>query len=134
MPTINIQADVSVDVMVKAAEQLSEEDLGQLTAAVLALRARRSAPSVSMEEAELLRRINARFPNDVQSQYDALIQKRDAETLSEQEYDDLRRLTKETEAFDTSRVEALTQLASVRGVAVSELTRQLQIGEPTDAP
>ena len=132
MPTINIQADVSVDAIVKAAEQLSEEDLGQLTAAVLALRARRSAPSVSMEEAELLRRINAGLPDDVQSQYDALIQKRDAETLSEQEYDDLQRLTRETEAFDNSRVEALTQLASVRGVALSELMQELQIGRPAD--
>lgn len=132
MPTINIQADVSVDAIVKAAEQLSEEDLRQLTAAVLALRARRGAPSVSMEEAELLRRINAHLRADVQGEYDALIQKREAETLSDQEYNDLHRLTKEAEACDTARVEALTQLASVRGVAVSELMRRLQIGKPVD--
>jgi hypothetical protein len=133
MPTINIQADVSTDVLLKAAEQLSETELRQFTAQVLALNAKRTAPSVTQEEAELLLHINARLPEDVERRYDELIAKRDAETLDHEEHAELLRLTQQVEAFDVARVEALSRLASRRGVTLSALMRQLEIASPTDA-
>ena len=133
MPTINIQADISVDVLVKAAEQLSEKELRQFTSQVLALNAKRMASSVTQEEAELLLRINGRLPEDVQRRYAELIAKRDAETLGDEEHQELLRLTKQVEAFDVARVEALSQLASRRGVTLSTLMRQLEIASPADA-
>jgi hypothetical protein len=133
MPTINIQADISVDVLVKAAEQLSEKELRQFTSQVLALNAKRMASSVTQEEAELLLRINGRLPEDVQRRYAELIAKRDADTLGEEEHKELLRLTKQVEAFDVARVEALSKLASRRGVALSALMRQLEIASPADA-
>jgi hypothetical protein len=133
MPTINIQADVSVDMLVKAAEQLSETELRQLTSQVLALNAKRTAPSITQQEAELLVHINARLPEDVQRRYDELIARRDAETLADAEYEELLRLTKQVEAFDVARVEALSKLASRRGVTLSALMRQLEIASPADA-
>jgi hypothetical protein len=133
MPTINIQADISVDVLVKAAEQLSEKELRQFTSQVLALNAKRMASSVTQEEAELLLRINGRLPEDVQRRYAELIARRDAETLGDEEHQELLRLTKQVEAFDAARVEALSQLASRRGVTLSALMRQLEIASPADA-
>jgi hypothetical protein len=133
MPTINIQADVSVDVLVKAVEQLSETELRQFTSQVLALNAKRTAPSITQEEAELLLHINSRLPEDIQRRYDELIAKRDAETLSEEEHAELLRLTKQVEAFDVARVKSLSKLASRRGVTLSTLMRQLEIAPPTDA-
>jgi hypothetical protein len=133
MPTINIQADVSVDVLVKAAEQLSETELRQFTSQVLALNAKRTAPSVTQEEAELLLHINGRLPDDVQRYYNELIAKRDAETLGDEEHEELLRLTKQVEAFDVARVEALSKLASRRGMTLSALMRQLEIASPADA-
>jgi hypothetical protein len=133
MPTINIQADISVDVLVKAAEQLSEKELRQFTSQVLALNAKRMAPSVTQEEAELLLRINGRLPEDVQRRYAELIARRDAETLGDEEHQELLRLTKQVEALDGARVEALSQLASRRGVTLSALMRQLEIASPADA-
>jgi hypothetical protein len=133
MPTIDIQADISVDVLVKAAEQLSETELRQFTAQVLALNAKRMASSVTQEEAELLLRINDRLPEDVQQHYAELITKRNAETLSDQEHQELLRLTKQVEALDVARVEALAKLASRRGVALSALMCQLEIASPSDA-
>jgi hypothetical protein len=133
MPTINIQADISVDVLVKAAEQLSEKELRQFTSQVLALNAKRMASSVTQAEAELLLRINGRLPEDVQRRYAELIAKRDAETLGDEEHQELLRLTKQVEAFDVARVEALSQLASRRGVTLSALMRQLEIASPADA-
>jgi hypothetical protein len=133
MPTINIQVDVSVDVLVKAAEQLSETELRQFTLQVLALNAKRTAPSVTQEEAELLLHINGHLPEDVQRRYDELMAKRDAETLGNEEHEELLRLTKQAEAFDVARVEALSKLASRRGVTLSALMRQLGIESPADA-
>jgi hypothetical protein len=133
MPTINIQADISVDVLVKAAEQLSEKELRQFTSQVLALNAKRMASSVTQAEAELLLRINGRLPEDVQRRYAELIAKRDAETLRDEEHQELLRLTKQVEALDVARVEALSQLASRRGVTLSALMRQLEIASPADA-
>jgi len=99
VPTINIQADVSVDMLVQAAEQLSKEELRQFTAQMLALSAKRMAPSITQEEAELLLHINSRLPEDVQQCYDELIAKRDAETLSDEEYTELLRRGYETAAW-----------------------------------
>lgn len=133
MPTINIQADVSVDALVKAAAQLSETELRQFTLQMLALTAKRTAPSVTQEEAALLLHINNRLPETVQRRYDALIAKRDAETLSKVEYDELAQLTQQVEAFDVARVEALSKLATCRGVTLAELMHQLGMAPSADA-
>lgn len=132
MPTINIQADVSVEMLVKAAEQLSETELRHFTSQVLALNAKRTAPSVMQAEAELLVHINNRLPKDVQRRYDELIAKRDAETLSDAEHEEFLRHIKQVEAFDVARVEALSQLAAHHGVTLSALMRQLGIESPAD--
>ena len=133
MPTINVQAEVSIDVLVKAVEQLRGAELRQFTAQVLALNAKRMAPSVTQEEATLLLQINTPLPADVQRRFDELIVKRDAETLDPEEYAELLRLTQRVEAFDMARLEALTKLAALRGVTLPELMRQLEMKPPADA-
>jgi hypothetical protein len=132
MPTINIQAEVSVDVLVKAVEQLQGAELRQFTAHVLALNAKRMAPSVTQEEAALLLQINTPLPADVQRRFDELVAKRDAETLDAEEYAELLQLTQQVEAFDVARLEALAKLAALRGVTLHELMRQLEL-TPADA-
>ena len=107
-------------------------ELRQFTAQVLALNAKRTAPSVTQEEAELLLRINSRLPEDVQRRYDELIATREAETLDVAAHAELLRLTKHVEAFDVARVEALSTLASRRGVTLSAMMRQLGIASPDD--
>ena len=134
MPIINTQINVSVDVLVKAVEQLSTTELHHFTLQVLALNAKRMAPSITQEEAELLLQINGRLPTDVQRRYDELIVKRDAATLSKAEYAELLQLTKQAEAFDVARVEALSKLAARRGVTLSALMDQLEITSPGETP
>jgi hypothetical protein len=133
MPTINIQADLSADVLVKAVEQLRGAELRQFTAQVLALNAKRMAPSVTQEEAALLLQINTPLPEDVQRRFDELIEKCDAETLDNKEYAELLRLTQQVEAFEVARLEALTKLAALRGVTLPELMQRLDIRPPADA-
>ena len=132
MPTITIQADVSVDVLVQAAEQLSETELRHFTSQVLALNAKRTAPSVTHEEAELFWHINGRLPEAVQQRYNELMAKRDAETLGTAEHAELLRLTQQAEAFDVARLEALSKLAACRGVTLSALMCQLGLTSPAN--
>jgi hypothetical protein len=131
MPTINIEADISVDALVKVAEQLSPADLQRFRSQVLALSARRAASSVPQSEAQCLMRISQRLPRELQRRYDELIAKRDAETLTAEEHDELLRLSQQAEAIDVQRVEALTTLAQLRRVTLSDVLRQLKIDSPT---
>lgn len=134
MPIINTQINVSIDTLVKAVEQLSATELHHFTLQVLALNAKRTAPSVTQEEAELLLQINDRLPADTQRRYDELIAKRDTATLSKAEYAELLQLTKQAEAFDIARVETLSKLAARRGVTLSTLMDQLETTPPGETP
>lgn len=133
MPRIHMEADISLATLVQTAAQLPTEDLRHFTAQLLALRAQRTAPSVSQEDAELLGAINRPLPETIQQPYDTLRRKRDDETLSEAEYHELLRLTQAIEAFDVARVDALTRLAARRGVTLATLMAQLDLAGPADA-
>lgn len=131
MPTITIQAEVPVETLLQAAEQLSAPELQRLITHLLALRARRVTPGLEDKEALLLQRIHQRLPVEVQQRYEALLAQRDRGTLDADTYAELLRLTQQTEAFDVGRLEALSQLAAQRGVTLSEVVRQLDVALPT---
>lgn len=127
MPTIQISAELSPDLLLQAAKQLSETELEQFAAQLLALRGRRHVPSFPRGEAELLLKINQGVPADLQARYQALIAKRQTETLSPSEHKELLQLTEAVEQWDAKRIELLTELAGVRGVTLTALMRQLGI-------
>ena len=133
MPTINIEADISVEALVKATEQLSPSDLQRFRSQVLAISARRAASSVSQDEAQCLLRISQRLPIKLQQRYDELIAKRDAETLTAEEHVELLQLSQQAEAIDVQRMEALTKLAQLRGATLSDVLRQLKIDPPIES-
>ena len=120
-------ATYTVDELVKAAEQLPQIDLENLTAQVLTLKARRVAPELSKNEAELLRNINRGMPDALQSRYRELIASRRAETLTESEHTELLNLTNQVEKYDTERLKYLTKLARIRKISLTELLDELGI-------
>jgi hypothetical protein len=89
---------MSLDELIKAANQLDETDLDRLLHQVVFLRARRKAQVLPEEEAQLLLRINKGVPADLRNQYQALRQKREAETLTDTEYDTLIQLSNQIES------------------------------------
>jgi hypothetical protein len=113
--------------LLKAVAQLPDDEIGRFTEQVIALRARRVAPSLPAEEEVLLQRINRAFPAEDQQRYDALVTKRQDETLTPDEYDELLRLSDRHEAFDATRIAALIDLAQVRGVSLTDLMSSLDI-------
>jgi hypothetical protein len=107
---------MSIDELVKAANQLNEADLDQLFERVVVLRAKRKSSTLSPTETELLLVINEGIPPDLHQRYQTLVEKRNAETLTEEEYQVLLDLSDRIEVLAAQRAAALLKLAELRQV------------------
>lgn len=76
-------------------------------------------------EKELVKIARQQRPREFQRQYEELMRKRQAETLTDAEYQELLRMTDEAEAFDARRSEALAELAELRNTDIDRLMREL---------
>jgi hypothetical protein len=118
---------MSIDELIKAANQLNEIDLDQLLHQVVFLRARRKTQVLPEEETQLLLQINQGIPPDLRTSYQALRVKRGTETLNAQEYETLIQLSNQIEQIGTQRLEALAKLAQLRQVSLLDLMETLGI-------
>ena len=130
MPVVQVEAQLSPEELLAAVEQLSGTELEQFALELNALIARRKAPSLPQAESELLLKINQSVPPDVQQRYDELIATRQAETLTNDEYDELLHLTQQVENFAAQRVACLAELARLRATSLTTLMEELGIKAP----
>ena len=133
MATIQIQSPVSLEALLSGVDQLSTPDLERFANQVLAIRARRRAPSRSPKEAELLHKINQGLSVEAQQRFDLLTAKQRAENLTPEEHDELLALVDEIEQSDAERVAWLAELAQLRSVSIRVLMNQLGIRPPAYA-
>lgn len=123
---------MSLDKLIQAANQLNETELDRLLQQIVTLRAQRKALALPLEEADLLERINQGVPEDIHALYQALRAKREAETLTETEYEQLLQLSNQIEQFGAQRLEALATLAQLRQVSLPTLMENLGIAIQAD--
>lgn len=133
MPTVQVEANLSFDDLLQAAQQLSELELEKFVGQVVALQAQRKAPSLSQNETELLLKINQGIPHHLQVRYDVLITKRRTETLTSVEQRELLELTAQVEAIEAKRIEDMAELARLRHTPLTSLMKELGIQPPTYA-
>lgn len=133
MSTIRVEAHVSTEQLLRAVEQIPEQDLDSFVAQVVMLRAQRAAPHSSPEETALLVQINHTLPVLTQQRFDFLISKRQAETLSQAELQELRELTDQIEQSDADRLAALVKLAEFRHLSLHQVMQLLGIQAPPHA-
>jgi hypothetical protein len=81
--------------------------------------------ALARPEAELLQRINQSLTPEAWQRYEVLLAHRQAETLTPEEQTELIALSDQLEAFNAQRLEALTEMAQLRGVPVPALMAQL---------
>lgn len=79
--------------LLQAAQQLERLEFERFLNRLLAIRAQRKASATSHPEAELLLEINQGIPANLQNRYNALAQKRQVETLTDEDYRELLELT-----------------------------------------
>ncbi|MCP4663971.1 MAG: STAS/SEC14 domain-containing protein [bacterium] len=127
---MQVEAQLSTSQLLKATEQMSEDELDRFVAEVLALRASHRAPRLSKTESELLVRINQGIPQDLQQRYDELIARRREGMLTEAEHGELLRLTEQVEELDVTRVELLAELARLRKSTLPAVMADLGIEPP----
>jgi hypothetical protein len=118
---------MSLEELILAANQLDEIDLDRLLQQIVFLRARRKTQVLPEIEAKLLLKINQGIPANLQSQYQILRQKREAETLTDTEYDSLVQLSNQIEQIGAQRLEALSSLAQLQQVSLLDLMSTLGI-------
>lgn len=130
MPTIQIEAQMSTEQLVRALEQMPGDELEMLISRVLALRAQRAAPHLPSDEAALLLTINQALLSHMQVRYNELIAGRRAETLTPDEHAELLDLTNQIEQQDVERVAALIELARIRQTTLQGIMNDLCIEPP----
>ncbi len=84
----------------------------------------------SVRETELLQLITQGPTEAAWQRYHELAQKRDAESLTTAEHQELIALSEEIEGLGVDRLEHLAELARLRGVTLSSLQHQLAIPAP----
>lgn len=90
----------------------------------------RDSASVPPEasEAELLRRIQEGFPENLKQRLRELTLKSEAETLTGEDRSEYISLAVQREIADSERMQAVLKLAQLRGVPPAELMKELGIG------
>jgi hypothetical protein len=133
MSVVRIEAELSFDKLLNAVEQLSLPELEDLMSQVMTLQAKRKAPCLSADETELMLKINQGLSPDMQTRFDELVGKRQAETLTQEEHQELLALTDQIEKADAERMKYLAELARIRGISLDVLMEALEIHPPAYA-
>jgi carbon storage regulator CsrA len=121
------QSTEVAEILSRAGGLGAPEQLEELTAGLLALRAKRLAPVASEEETELLLSINEGVPAELTDRAASLIEKRDSSSLTVEESGELLQLADEVERRGVERLEALSRLAELRGVSLRDLMQTLGV-------
>jgi ERCC4-type nuclease len=122
---------MSLDELLKAANELDEPELDRLIHQVAVLRVSRKSQVLPEEEAQLLQQINQGIPTDLRAQYQVLRAKCEAETLTEPEHHSLIQMSCQIEQLGAQRLEAMATLAQLRQVSLTELMQSLGIQPAT---
>ena len=125
MATVRTQPSMELTLLLSRAGDLSPQELDEFTERVIDIRAHKVAPVLNSKESELLNRINNPRPVGFESRYSELIDKHKSDTITTTEQDELIAMNDQAEHFNAIRVEALADLARLRGVPVSKLARKL---------
>ncbi len=121
MPTIQIETEQ----LLNAALQMPRPELEQFMRRLFALKTRQETPGLSEREAELLMKINQGLSLETANRRKKLIAKRDAETITKKELQELIQITTEVERLNVERIKNLIELASLRDITLDELMDQL---------
>lgn len=135
MPTVQVKSNVELglDEILKGISQLDTPDLEQFLEQVSRLLAHRKAQSLSKREAELLVKINRGVEAQKAERYRQLADKLNEERATPEEHQELLNLIEYIEAKDGERLEALIELAGLRGLTLNGLMDQLDLTSPGNA-
>ena len=113
-----------------AVQAMPLDELEKLVGDVLAVRAERVAPHLSGEEGKLLRMIQRTLPEKSLLRIKKLQGLRDEEKLSPDGFAELAELLEKLEIIHAERMNAVAELADLRGVTLQTAMRQIGLRLP----
>lgn len=128
---MRVEAQVTAEQLLKAVEQMPQQELEAFVTQVLMLRAQREASSLSVAESEVLLKINQGIPGELQCRFNELLTKRQDFTLTDAEQEELIRLTDQIEQLDAERIQLLGKLAQLWNKPLVGVMQDLGIQRPT---
>ncbi|MBW4481134.1 MAG: STAS/SEC14 domain-containing protein [Tildeniella torsiva UHER 1998/13D] len=133
MATVRVTSEVSLnlDQLLSGVAQLDTDELRNFVERVSLMLAQRKAASLPELEANLLQAINQGLPENTQHRYNELQAKVQDETIAPEEHQELLQLIDVVEQAEANRLQALMELAQLRGVTLPALMKQLRLQPPT---
>lgn len=129
METVTVQSRLTRHDLLQAVRQLSHDEFEAFFQDVSALRDRAQAHQLSPAEGDLIETINQTLSPQEQSQYQDLIKKRQAETLTSTEHEQLITLSDRLDELHLQRITALTKLGTIRNKSLPEMMAEFGIPE-----
>jgi type II secretory pathway component PulM len=121
------EVQVPFEELLKTIQQLNSTELEALIDQVIRLQAQRNAPSLPIDQSLLFQQINQSISPQLQEQYDILVAKRDSETLTSEEYQELLNFSAQIENIEVTRIEHLTELAQLRQTTLTSLIQEFHL-------
>lgn len=125
MTTLEIKSKIPLSDFLDSLKQLGADELGEVAATAVRLRANQRGQVLAEQESTLLQQINKGLSLAEQARMDLLIEKRQAETLTEPELAELIALSNRVEEIQVERLSALIELAALRNVSLESLKESL---------
>ena len=127
MTTLEIKSKIPLSELLDSLKQLGVDELGEVAATAVRLRANQRGQVLSDQETVLLQQINKDLLPVEQVKMDSLIAKREAENLTEAELAELISLSNLVEEIHVERLAALIELAALRNVSLESLKNSLNL-------
>ena len=131
--TIKPEIKTGMEEILSKVSNWEAPDVEKLLNQMGSLLARKKAPHLSEKETALLLKINEPFPPSVRARYAELHAKLQAENISTAEHDELLKLVDIMEAGNVEWLQALIELARLRGLSLRDLMKQLGIKQHLNA-
>ena len=124
MTTITLKNNTIVNFpeLVSAVSQMETKELEQFLHQMSIVLARKKSP-LSTRELELIDFVYKKFP--LQEEYDFLQNKKNNDSLTEEEYQTLLILVEKSEAHNVEWLKSMIELAQIRAISLKELMLQL---------
>ncbi len=118
---------MTVNELLKNVQQLDLKDFEELLKKIQQLRSKMLPEGMTSKEKELIKKINAPFPQVKKMRLDYLIARRDTHTLTEEQYQELLGLTETFEQYELRRLKLLSKLADINNISLPEVIRSYKI-------
>jgi hypothetical protein len=120
-----VQLELDMNEVLQGLSELQSDEFEAFVSKALSLQAQRKAPHLTKDETALLEKINVRLSKDEYARLEHLNRKLHDETLTNAEHKELMELTERLEQQDVERMNAVIELAALRGGRLEDMINQL---------